>query len=308
MNLGFLLGEVGNGLRRNVSMIASVVLVTMVSMAFLGLGLLAQRQVDTLKGYWYDRVQISMFLCTPDDSTRVASCADGGVSTAQREVLASQLDSLDTLIEEYWYESNDEAYERFLEQFQNSPMLDNVDREAIPASFRVQLVDPTDYAVVASAFEGAPGVESVQDQREVVDKLFTFLNAVSLSAVALAVAMVVCAVMLISTTIRLTAYSRRRETNIMRLVGAPAFTIHLPFIVETVLAALLGAALAVGLLWAMLHYGVAGFLSDLLSGQSGFIGLIGTADLWIITPFLVGGAVLLAIVTSWLALLKHVRV
>ncbi len=307
MRLGFLLGEVGNGLRRNTSMFVAVVLVTMVSLFFLGSGLLAQRQVDTLKGYWYDKVQVSIFLCTPD-STDVASCAGGGVTDAQRDQLRADLDRLEGLVEEYWYESNDEAYQRFRDQFRNSPVLDSIPQEAIPESFRVRLADPTDYEVVASAFEGAPGVESVEDQREVVDKLFTFLNAVSLAAVGLAGAMVVCAVLLISTTIRLTAWSRRRETNIMRLVGASAFTIHVPFLVETVLATVLGAALSVGLLWAMVEYGISGFLTDLLAGQAGMIGLIGPRDLWVITPILVGGAVLLAVVTSWLALRRHVRV
>jgi cell division transport system permease protein len=298
VRVGFILGEVVNGLRRNAGMVVSVVLVTMVSLVFLGMGLLAQRQVDTLKGYWYDRVQVSIFLCTPD-TTDVASCAGGA---------ASELDSLKPLVQEYWYESNEEAYQRFREQFRNSPVLDNIPQESIPESFRVQLSDPTKYEVVASAFEGAPGVESVEDQREVVDKLFTFLNAVSISAVALAAAMVVCAVLLISTTIRLTAWSRRRETNIMRLVGASAFTIHIPFIVETLLAVVVGAALAIGLLWAMVHYGVTGFLTELLAGQGGMVGLIGPGDLWMVVPFLVGGAVLLAVVTSWLALIRHVRV
>ncbi|NLG19956.1 MAG: ABC transporter permease [Actinomycetales bacterium] len=307
MRVGFLLGEVWNGLRRNTSMVVAVVLVTMVSLFFLGSGLLAQRQVDTLKGYWYDKVQVSIFLCTPD-ATDVASCAGGGVTDAQRDQLRSDLERLDGLVEEFWFESNEEAYERFREQFRNSPVLDSIPQEAIPESFRVQLADPTKYEVVASAFEGAPGVESVEDQREVVDKLFSFLNAISLAAVGLAVTMVACAVLLIGTTIRLTAWSRRRETNIMRLVGASAFTIHVPFLVETVLATLVGAALAIGLLWAMIEYGISGFLSDLLAGQTGMIGLIGTRDLWTITPILLGGAILLAVITSWLALRRHVRV
>lgn len=63
-----------------------------------------------------------------------------------------------------------------------------------------------------------------------------------------------------------------------------------------------------GLLWAMVTYGISGFLTDLLAGQTGMIGLIGVADLWFITPLLVGGAVLLAVITSWLALRRHVRV
>lgn len=307
MKPGFLLAEVSNGLRRNAGMVVAVVLVTMVSMFFLGSGLLAQRQVDTLKGYWYDRVQVSIFLCTPD-STEVASCAGGGVTEAQRDAIEADIEGLRPLVEEYWYETNEQAWDRFREQYRNSPILDTIPQESIPESFRLQLADPTRYEVVASAFEGAPGVDSVEDQREVVDRLFALLNAVSITAVALAAAMVVTSVLLISTTIRLTAWSRRRETTIMRLVGASAATIHLPFILETVLATLLGVALAIGLLWVMVEYGISGFLTELLAGQGGLIGLIGPRDLWLITPYLVGGALLLAVLTSWLALRRHVRV
>lgn len=307
MRPGFLLGEVGNGLRRNTSMFVSVVLVTMVSLFFLGSGLLAQQQVDTAKGYWYDKVQVSIYLCTPD-STDVAACASGAASAQQREQVSNDLDGLSPLVEQYWFESNEQAYDRFREQFRNSSVLDNIPQESIPQSFRVQLADPQKYDVVAGAFEGAPGVESVQDQRELIDKLFAFLNVISVASVALAGAMVVCSVLLISTTIRLTAWSRRRETGIMRLVGASAFTIHAPFIVETVLATLLGAGLAVGLLWAMVEYGVSGFLTELLAGDSGLVALVGAGDVWLIAPILLGGAVLLATLTSWLALRRYVQV
>ena len=307
MRPGFLLGEVGNGLRRNSSMFVSVVLVTMVSLFFLGIGLLAQAQVNTAKGYWYDRVQVSIFLCTPD-STDAAGCVGGEVSEEQRDQIERDLQGLEPLVTEYFYESNEQAYQRFTEQFRNSSVLDSVPSESIPSSFRVNLSDPSKYDVIRAAFEQAPGVDSVEDQREVVDKLFSFLGALSWGALALAVAMVVCAVLLISTTIRLTAWTRRRETAIQRMVGASAFSIHLPFILETVVATLVGAGLAVGLLYATVRFGISGFLSELLAGESGLISLVGERDLWLITPFLVGGAILLAVVTAWMALLRHVRV
>lgn len=307
MRPGFLLGEVGNGLRRNGAMVVSVVLVTMVSLFFLGIAVLAQQQVGTAKGYWYDRVQVSIFLCTPD-STDAAGCTQGGVTPEQRDQVERDLESLRPLVTDVFYESPEEAYQRFTEQFRGSAVVDTVPPEAIPASFRVNLSDPGRYDVIRAAFEQAPGVDSVEDQREVVDKLFTFLGALSLGALALAVAMVVCAILLISTTIRLTAWTRRRETAIQRMVGASAFSIHLPFVLETVLATLLGAALAVGLLWATVRFGVSGFLSELLAGESGLVALVGERDLWLITPVLVGGALLLAVVTAWLALRRHVRV
>lgn len=307
MRPGFLLGEVGGGLRRNASMVVSVVLVTMVSLFFLGIGLLAQQQVDTAKGYWYDRVQVSIFLCTPD-STNAAGCTGGAVTQDQRDRVERDLEALQPLVTEVYYESDEEAYERFREQFRSSSVLDSVPPESIPASFRVNLSDPGRYEVISGAFEQAAGVDSVEDQREVVDQLFTFLGALSIGALALAVAMVVCAALLISTTIRLTAWTRRRETGIQRMVGASAFSIRLPFILETVLATLLGAALAVGLLWVTVRFGISGFLSELLAGESGLISLVGERDLWLITPVLVGGALLLAVLTAWLALRRHVRV
>lgn len=307
MRPGFLLGEVGNGLRRNGAMVVSVVLVTMVSLFFLGIGLLAQQQVDTAKGYWYDRVQVSIFLCTPD-STDSPGCTAGGVTEEQRDQLEADLEGLRPLVTEWFYESNEEAYERFREQFRGSSVLDSVPPEAIPSSFRVNLSDPSRYEVVRAAFEQAPGVDSVEDQREVVDRLFTFLGVLSLGALGLAGAMVLCAVLLISTTIRLTAWTRRRETAIQRMVGASAFSIRLPFIIETVIATLLGAALAVGLLWVTVRFGISGFLTDLLAGDSGLISLIGERELWLITPILAVGALLLAVITAWAALRRHVRV
>lgn len=306
MRLQFILAEIGNGFRRNKSMVISVVLVTMVSLFFLGAGLLAQRQVDTAKGYWYDRVQVSIFLCTASSDT--PSCAAGKVTDAQRTQIQTELNDLKPLVKNVFHESSDEAYAHFKEQFRNSPLVDSVPKNSMNESFRVQLEDPTKFKIVASSFDGAPGVESVQDQRALLDKLFAFLNALSLSAVGLAAVMVLCSVLLIGTTIRQTAFSRRRETKIMRLVGASAFVIQLPFVIETMLATIVGAALAVGLLWAAVHFGTA-FLTDNMSGASGgVLSFIGVGDVWAVAPWLFGGGVALAIVTSWLTLRRYLRV
>lgn len=307
MRLGFLFGEVANGLRRNTAMFVSVVLVTMVSVFFMGGGLLAQQQASLSKGYWYDRVQVTIFLCTPN-ATDVAACVGGAATQEQRDQIESDLESLSPLVEDYFYESNGEAYDRFREQFRNSPALDTIPQEAIPESFRVQLSDPSKYDVIAGAFQGTPGVDDVVDQRDLVQRLAAFLNVVTFGAVSLALAMLICALLLIGTTIRLTAWSRRRETNIMRMVGASAFTLYVPFIIETVLATLLGSLLALALLYGVVEYGITGYLSDLLAGQSGLVSLIGTSELFFLAPFLVGGAVLLAVITSWFALRRYVRV
>ena len=301
MRLQFILSEIWIGLRRNMSMAISVVLVTMVSLFFLGFGLLAQRQVDTMKDYWYDRVQVSIFLCTKNSDT--PSCAAGPVTAEQRDQIRTQLEEMKPLVKQVFHESPQEAYDRFKVQFKNSPIVDNVKPDQMPESFRVKLSDASKYAVISSSFQGAPGVEQVQDQRALLDKFFKALNVMSYCAVGLAAVMVICAALLMATTIRQTAFSRRRETGIMRLVGASSFVIQLPFVMETVIATVVGCGLAVGLLWAVVHYGVTGFLATILP-----IGFIGVGDVWVMTPWLVGSGAALAVVTSWFTLRRYLRV
>jgi cell division transport system permease protein len=166
----------------------------------------------------------------------------------------------------------------------------------------VQLSDPTKYDVITSSFIGAPGVGDVQDQRRILDPLFNVLRGLSYGALSLAGLMVLCSVLLVATTIRQTAFSRRRETGIMRLVGASAFIIQLPFILETLVATMVGTALAIGLLWAMVKYGV-GYLADKLP-----INFITTTDVLTVSPWLVAIAAGLAMLTAWFTLRRYLRV
>ena len=278
----------------------------MVSLFFLGAGLLAQREVNLAKGFWYDKIQVSIFLCT-SQSTDVPSCTGGEVTAAQRSAIKDQLDSMTPLVEKVYYESADQAYTRFKQQFRGSPYLSDVSAESMPASYRVKLSDPGRYDEIVSAFSGQDGVETVSDQSSVLQTFFKLLHVVSVGAVALAAVMVVCAILLITTTIRQVAFTRRRQVGIMRLVGASAATIYLPFILEVLIATLLGAALAVGLLWALVHYGV----EDLFGrqGSSGdLVSMITTQDVWQITPWLAVGAVLVSLITAWFTLRRYLRV
>ncbi len=306
MRIQFILGEVGNGLRRGASMIISVVLVSMISLFFLGAGLLAQREVSLAKGYWYDKVEVSIFLCTAHSGS-VPSCTDGKVTPAQRAQIKRDLHSMRPLVEKVYYESSEQAYQRFTKQFKNSPYVSQIGPDAMPSSFRVKLSDPQRYGDVVSAFSGAPGVEAVSNEKGVLDTFFRLLRVLSIGAVGLAVVMVICAVLLITTTVRQVAYTRRRQVGIMRLVGAPKAVIYLPFIIETLLATLVGAALSVGLLWATVHYGVAQLIGS--GGGSGdLISVIGVSDVWAIAPWLGLGAVVMALATSLITLRRYVKV
>lgn len=301
MRLQFLLAEIGNGLRRNLSMTVSVVIVTMISMYLLGLGLMGQRQVDTMKDYWYDRVQVTVLLCA--EKTRYASCAGQPTTDAQRSTIKAELEALRPTVSEVLYESREEAYGRFRQTYKNSPLA-RAGESYFADSYRVNLSDPRKFDVVASSIKGMPGVADVQDQKKILEKFFTFMNTVSWAAIALSSLMVLAAVMLISTTIRQTAFSRRRETGIMRLVGASNFTIRFPFVMETVISSVVGAALAVVMLWATVKYGVVGFLSTTLT-DTAFIGVV---DVWAVAPWVVLGVVVLSTLTSWVTLRRYLRV
>lgn len=303
MRTSFILGEVWTGLQRNASMAVSVALVTMVSLFFLGVGMLSYRQVDTMKGYWYDKIQVSIVLC--NDSSTAATCAKGAATEKDRTTIEAQLRAM-PIVEEVYYESQQEAYERFKEQFRNNPIVENTRPEQLKASYRVKLTDPSKYVLLTSSFQGAPGVEKVEDQRKVVEPLIDLLHRLSVWTIVLASVMLVCSVLLVATTIRQTAYSRRRETGIMRLVGASAMTIQLPFVLETLLAALTGAALATGLLWGVLHYFVERQIGSMLI--LGGVAVVGPGDLWDIVPWLFGAAALIALVTSWVSLRRYLRV
>jgi cell division transport system permease protein len=175
---------------------------------------------------------------------------------------------------------------------------------AFADSFRVSLTDAGKYDVIVSSFQGAPGVGRVQDQKQLLDRFFAFMNAVSWGAIALSALMVLCAILLMATTIRQTAFSRRRETGIMRLVGASNATIQLPFMLETLVSSLVGATLAMGLLWATVRYGVGGYLSKALVDTA----FIGMTDVIAVAPWVVGGVAFVAVLTSWATLRRYLRV
>ena len=233
--------EVGNGLRRNLGLTVAVV-ITVFSAALLGGGALMVRdQISTMKDYWYDKVEVTVSLCGVGDTG--VPCNGRAVTDDQRTSIEKDLTALPQ-VEKVYYESKEEAYQHFKEAFKDSPISQNTPADYLPESFRVKLKDPTQYAVVNAAFSGRPGVHDVQDQRKFYDTLFKGLNAFQVFGVFIALAMMISAVLLIANTIRVAAFTRRRETGIMRLVGASNLSIQLPFLLESAIASAAGALLA----------------------------------------------------------------
>lgn len=303
MRLGLVLGEAANGLRRNASMVVSVVLVTFISLTFVGTAALLQLQIAQMKGFWYDRAQVAVFLCT--DLSTAATCVDGEASEEQKAAVEAQLtsDTLAPFIDEYYFEDHQQAYENFQKQFEGTPSADYVTPEVLPETFWVNLVDPSQSDVIVESLAGKEGVEQVVDQRRYLDPIFDALNTASYTAIAIAVVMLVAAALLIATTIRLSAFSRRRELGIMRLVGASNRFIQTPFVLEGVFAGLIGSLLAGGAVVAIVQVFVQGYLAQNLSFT--FVSL---SDALLVVPLLVLVGVLLAAASAGIAITRYLKV
>ena len=300
----FVMAEIGSGLRRNVSMTISVILVTFVSLTFVGAAALLQVQIGNMKDDWYDKVEVSIFLC-PADSTQ-PTCADGEATQEQMDEVKGVLesDALAPYIQTVYTESKEEAFAALQEQMAGTVWAESVTVDLMQVSYRVKLIDPEQYQVVADAVAGRPGVDSVRDQRQILEPLFLILNRATMLSVGLATVMIVAAVLLITTTIRLSAMSRRRETGIMRLVGASNLFIQLPFMLEGALAALIGSLLAVG----GLYFGVYYLVEDWLQGSLQWANLVTTDDVLAIAPWLVLISIGLAAISSLVTLSRYTRV
>lgn len=284
MRAGFLLNEVRIGLRRNFTMTFAVIVTVAISLSMLGIGLLANSQVKAMKDYWYDKIEVSVFLCGPLSES--ASCSAGAVSAAQRLSIQQDLKAL-PVVQDVYYESQSEAFSRFQERFKGSAISQNVTADQLPESFRVKLKDPTEFAVIVSAFTGRPGVDVVQDQRSILDKFFKLLGVLRNGALLIGLFSVLTAGLLISNTLRIAAFNRRRETNVMKLVGASSFSIQLPFLLEGLFSAVIGWIFASGIL-SGLKYVVDTKVAPLLTFTKFFgWGEVVTASAWLLFTGLV---------------------
>ena len=304
MRASFIVNEIGIGLRRNLVMTAAMIITTAVSLGFLGTAVLFNQQVSVMKDFWYDKVEVSIFLCGADSGEGTAgSCAAGSVTQDQRDAIRTDLDKMPE-VEKVYYESKRQAYTHFKEQFKNSAIVDNVTPDQMPESFRVKLVNPQQFDIIASAFVGRAGVDQVQDQKALLEKFFKVLTWVQWFATGLALLMILVSVILIVNTIRVAAFSRRRETGIMKLVGASNFSIQLPFLLEGAISGFLGAALATGSF--VLLKGV--LVDRILAPNFPITRFITWGDVWLssATVFIIGVA--LAAIASSLALIKYLRV
>ncbi len=303
MRVRLILAEALTGLRRNASMVISVVLVTFVSLTFVGAAMLMQMQIAKMQSYWAERAQVSVVMCR-DDST-ATTCADGAATEDQIAAVAERLQSpaLAALVRDVRFESGDEAYQNLLDLY-GDEYKDYVTPAQLGDTYWVGLIDPGKSDVITEAFSGTQGVEGVRNQMQYLEPLFSALTVATYIAVGIAALMLVAAVLLIATTIRLSAYARRREVGIMRLVGASNRFIQTPFILEGVFAAFIGSLLAGGAILAGVHFGVGGYLRDRVTFITDWVGV---ADAAVVIPIIIAIGLVLAALSAGFAIRRWLR-
>jgi cell division transport system permease protein len=248
MRAQFVLHEVWIGLRRNLTMSVALVVVVAISLSLLGTGLLFVKQVDNTRTYWQSKVQLSVYLCTTSDPS--PSCAkNGAVTQSEISSIQGELNGNDDVIHATFVSAS-KNYSQFKQEFAaNQPMVRYTEANQIPASFEIRLKNTeADAGPVSQVVDGYPGVSEVVDDSSILSGFYKLLDGARNAVVIVAIFLLVAAILLVANTIRLSAFNRRRETSIMRLVGASNFYVQLPFLVEGMIAGLIGWLVATGLL------------------------------------------------------------
>jgi cell division transport system permease protein len=248
--------ELGQGLRRNVSMHVAVVLTLFVALTLVGLGVLLNRQADKAAEQWGNQLQITAWLCKDRDTDNPACTAE--VTDAQKTAIGDVVKA-NPEVESYYFESKETAFSK-VKELLGADKFDGPNPPAtaadMPQSVWITLKDPQEDAGVKSAVQGLDGVSYIRDSRSTLSPIYGSLDALKYGSLGVAVFLAVAALLLVANTIRLAAFARRKEIGIMRLVGASTLYIALPFLLEAVVTALIGVALAAGALGAFMWFGI----------------------------------------------------
>ncbi|MFC1419274.1 permease-like cell division protein FtsX [Streptacidiphilus cavernicola] len=317
MRAQFVMSEIGIGLRRNLTMTIAVVVSVALSLAMVGAALLLNAQVRDMRGYWGDKVEVSIFFCNKADAGQGAATVPGGASTdaiapncASGAATQTQMDTVRQqlqktgLVEKFYTETPAQALDEFKKQDPKNPLIPSLTADSFQNSLRVKLTDPQKYQVVSGLVGGQPGVKEVQDQNEVLKPLFNLLNGAQIVAWIIMGVMAFVTVLLIVNTVRVSAFSRKRETGIMRLVGASNYYVQMPFIAEAAFAAVVGAALAS----AMLAVGKYLIIDRFLSQQVKLITFIGWGPVFQVMPLMLLAGLAVSSLAAFLTLRKYLRV
>lgn len=291
MRVKYVLNEVLVGLWRNVTMTIAMIITMSVSLTMLGASVLLYMQVDQMKDFYYGEIEVSIFL--RED-----------VTDAQRNAINQAIDS-NALVESKTYETREQAFEKFKVLWRDSPdFIESVGPDSLPESYRVKLKDPEQYKAFADQMQGQQGIQDIVDQRELLNKVFDIFNSIQAMALVVAAVMALAALLLVGNTIQVAAYSKRREVAVMKLVGASNWFIQAPFVLEAVVAGLIGSIIG----FVALFVGKVVLLDGRLQALTNVLTPIPNGNVWLMLPLLAGVGAGVSAITAWITLRFYLKV
>jgi len=291
MRLKYVLNEVLVGLWRNVTMTIAMIITMSVSLFMLGASVLLYMQVDQMKNYYYGEIEVSIFLRSD-------------VSEAQRSAIDQSISS-NPMVANKTYETREQAFTRFQKLWADSPdFVKSVGPNSLPESFRVKLKDPEQYKSFADQMKGMEGIQDIIDQRTLLDKVFNIFNAFQVGSLGVAAFMALAALLLVGNTIQVAAYSKRREVAVMKLVGASNWFIQAPFVLEAVVAGVIGAVLG----FIVLFVGKVVLLDHKLQALTSILTPVHNSNVWLMLPLLAGVGAVVSAGTAWVTLRFYLKV
>jgi cell division transport system permease protein len=295
--------ETATGLRRNGILAWAAMSTAYIALFLFGLALLISREFNLVTDALTGNVEVAVYLTDPVNPDTVGR-------------LTSQLQHLDA-VGQVTYEDKAAACARAKELFANQPAFnENVDCSVYPASLRVKLKDTSRFDEIQAAMGcapdatkggaltcSAPGVRSVSDYSALLQRLTTITRVLSFGILAIALIMLGSAIALVANTLRMGMFARRKEIGIMRLVGATNWRIRVPFLIEGLAEALLGATAAIVSLFLIKVFAI-----DRLRGQIAWLPFVRNSDLMAIAPWILIAAALIAIVAGTIGMRRFLDV
>jgi cell division transport system permease protein len=249
MRLQYLLGQALANLRRNVLVVFAAVVAVLVMLTLVFGTIVLRWSIDQDIGRWDDNVRVIAFLS--DDLTLEE------IDVLQQDILSWEQ------TEGVQYFSKAEALDEFRELFSDQQSLIDVveeDPSILPASLRIRPAAAADYSSITDRLVVIPGIREVSAADEAIDALVARSDRLRTFAVWIVIILGAAAVVLIANTIRIAIFARRDEIGIMKLVGAGNWFVRIPFFLEGIIEGVVGAILAVALVW-----GVSGSIAELFS-------------------------------------------
>jgi cell division transport system permease protein len=227
-------------LRRNLMMTFAGIITVAVSLFLFGGFVLVRTVVDHGTNKWKHGVELEIFMKTDASPQDVAA-------------LRTSLDDDEpNLVKSYRFLNHDDAYNEFKKIFRDQPALvESTEPKALPESFRVSPVTAEQTEAVADKYRNTPGVDTVVTAQEQIKRLLNATTWIGRAFTGLSLVLLASALFLIVNTIRLATFARRREIEVMRLVGASNWFVRIPFLAEGLVQGLIGAGFAVGLIYAL---------------------------------------------------------